>query len=60
LYPYYVIVGIKCEQKKEKICIMQIGSKKMELAERQTSMGGNGNGVYKHSAGENWASEVSR
>ncbi len=39
---------------------MQIGSKKMELAERQTSMGGNGNGVYKHSAGENWASEVSR
>jgi hypothetical protein len=32
----------------------------LELLGRQIPMGGNNDGVYKHSAGENWASEVSR
>jgi hypothetical protein len=39
---------------------MQAGFKNLDPLEGQITTGGNGVGIYKHSAGENWASEVGR
>jgi hypothetical protein len=47
--PYYASKCIKCDLK---ICILGVGSKLSGTADRQISMGGNGEGVYKHSAGD--------
>ncbi len=42
------------------IHIVQVSSKILELLNGQLPLGGNGEGTYKHSTCENWASEVSR
>jgi hypothetical protein len=53
----YIFACIECDLI---IRIVYAAKKNVEPPSGQLPLGGNSDGVYKHSAGENWAGEVKR